>query len=225
MTDTWQPLAPAAWLLPYGNKAAGTANCVAFDMGGGRLAVVSPSQGTSNAAFAAIDALGTVDALIAPGGHDLGQPEWQARYPNARTFAPAKTIGALAKKKSLRAFQPLSELSADPSSGLRFLDAPGSKVGSAFVQSKEVRYIDELLGNQSSLPPSFMFSLLFRLTGSAPGLRVNRVYTSMLTADKKALARAALDTIDGASCIVLAHGDVLRGAQIEEARALLRGLA
>jgi hypothetical protein len=47
-----------------------------------------------------------------------------------------------------------------------------------------VRYIDEIVGSNPSLPPNFMFALLFRVTGSAPGIRLNRVYTMMFASEK-----------------------------------------
>ena len=66
-------------------------------------------------------------------------------------------------------------------------------------------YLDELVINWASLPGSWT-KLLFWLTGSAPGLKVNRVYLKMLCSDKQAVAQTVLDALEGEPAIVLAHG-------------------
>jgi len=185
---------------------------------------LSPSQDTPAEVFAALDKHGEVASLIAPGGHDLGIPEWQARYPNAQGFAPTNTLKQLAKKRGLRPFRPLAEMKVERSD-VTVVDLPGAKTGSAFVRAGNVAYVDEIVGNNERLPPSKPFALFFWLTGSAPGLKVNGVYTMLFCSDKRALARAALAHLDGVETIAFAHGPPLRGAQASSARALIAGLA
>ncbi|MBW4557459.1 MAG: hypothetical protein KME59_16255 [Trichormus sp. ATA11-4-KO1] len=80
------------WIYEYvanGYKA----NVIATLLDENDLVIVSPPIGLSETNFAEIDAKGHVKALIAPhSGHDLGQAEWQARYPNAISYAPTTAL-------------------------------------------------------------------------------------------------------------------------------------
>ena len=220
---TWQDLGNGVSLYTYANKFAGKANAYAVDIGGGRIAVVSPSQNTPAEIFAAVEARGTVAALIAPGGHDLGQPEWQARYPAAETFAPTNQIAALAKKKTLRPFRPISELKVDRKD-VAFVDVPGSKSGSVFFRAGTTAYVDEILGNHDALPPNIPFKIIFALTKSSPGLRPNNFYGMMFCSDKHAVARSMLEKLDGVDVIGFAHGEPIRAPRIDTAKGLLSAL-
>lgn len=69
-------------------------------------------------------------------------------------------------------------------------------------------YLDELVINWTSLPNSWT-KLLFWLTGSAPGLKINRVYLNMLCSDGQVVAQTVLEALEGDLAIVPAHGTPL----------------
>jgi hypothetical protein len=190
------------------------------------LAIVSPPIGLSDADFVQIEAKGRVTALIAPhSGHDLGLSLWQARYPAARSYAPTTAIEQLDKLGI--SFTPLSELTAPD---VEFHEVPGTKKGGtiAIVRrgDRPVIYLDELVVNWSSLPANWVAKVLFWLTGSAPGLKLNRVYLSVLCPDKQAVARTVLDALAGDPAIVPAHGSpLIRSGDVMRVRALVESLA
>lgn len=190
------------------------------------LAIVSPPIGLSDADFVQIEAKGRVTALLAPhSGHDLGLSLWQARYPAARSYAPTTAIEQLDKLGI--SFTPLSELTAPD---VEFHEVPGTKKGGtiAIVRrgDRPVIYLDELVVNWSSLPANWVARILFWLTGSAPGLKLNRVYLSLLCPDKQAVARTVLDALAGDPAIVPAHGSpLIRSGDVARVRALVEPLA
>lgn len=47
---------------------------------------------------------------------------------------------------------------------------------------------------------------MFWLSGSAPGLKVNRVYSKLLCTDVPAVAQTVIKALDGDPAIVFAHG-------------------
>jgi hypothetical protein len=98
------------WLYEYVANGY-QVNASALPLNENDWAIVSPPVGMSGADFAAIDAKGKVAALIAPSSaHDLGQAEWQARYPNAIPYPLTTALSQL--KQVERPFMPLSKLSA-----------------------------------------------------------------------------------------------------------------
>ena len=93
----WQEVIPGSSVCVCEYVANGyEANSVAVPLRERDLAIISPPTGSSETDFAAIDARGQVIALIAPhAGHDLGQAEWQARYPDAIPYATGAALDRL----------------------------------------------------------------------------------------------------------------------------------
>lgn len=206
----WQQLIEGNNIWYYEYTANGyKANAIAFPLDDHALAIVSPPVGLLDADFATLDAIGQVTALIAPhSGHDLGQAEWQSRYPQAISYAPTTALAQL-KPIGGRPFTPLSTLSAP---NVEFREVAGTKKGGTLAISQQgerpVVYLDELVINWSSLPDSWT-KLLFWLTGSAPGLKINQVYVKLLCSDVKAVAQTVLDVLVDDPVIVPAHGTPL----------------
>lgn len=198
-----------AWVYEYDANGY-KANAFAFVLDGNHLAIISPPLGLSDADFSAIDAKGQVAALIAPhSGHDLGHAAWQARYPAAVSYAPEIAFKQI-NQDGLRPFLPLAKLVA---SHVELREVPGTKKGGtiAIVKRGErpVVYLDEIVSNWTSLPDNWLAKFLFWSTGSAPGLKVNRVYLKVLCSDIQAVAQTALEALVDDPVIVPAHGTPL----------------
>jgi hypothetical protein len=193
---------------------------------GNHLAVISPPIGLSEADFAAIDAKGKVVALIVPhSGHNLGHAEWQTRYPTAVSYAPEIALKQINQDK-LRPFLPLARLVALQ---VELREVPGTKKGGtiAIVKREErpVVYLDEIVSHWTFLPDNWLARFLFWLTGSAPGLKVNRVYLKVLCSDVQAVAQTVLESLVDDPVIVPAHGTPLVSpSDVEQVRSLVEPL-
>ncbi|HEY9620880.1 MAG TPA: hypothetical protein V6C78_10945 [Crinalium sp.] len=224
----WQEVLENSNVWVYEYVANGyKANAFAFVLDGNHLAVISPPIELSEADFAAIDAKGQVVALIAPhSGHDLGHAEWQTRYPAAVSYAPEIALMQI-NQDGLRPFLPLAKL-ATPQ--VELLEVPGTKKGGtiAIVRQGErpVVYLDEMIGNWTSLPDNWLAKFLFWSTGSAPGLKVNRVYLKVLCSDAQAVAQTVLGDLVDNPVIVPAHGTPLVSpGDAEQVRSLVEPFA
>lgn len=205
---TWQEVIEGAnvWVHEYEANSY-KANAFAVLLDENSLAIISPPSGMSETDFAAIEAKGKVTALIAPhSGHDLGQLDWQTRYPNAQPYAPTAALNQL-KDIGLRPFAPLSKLS---SANVEFQEVPGTKKGGTIAiahgRERAIVYLDELVVNWASLQGPLLVKLMFWLSGSAPGLQVNRVYSKILCTDVSAVAQTVIKALESDPAIVVAHG-------------------
>ncbi|MBF2027686.1 MAG: hypothetical protein IGS48_13115 [Oscillatoriales cyanobacterium C42_A2020_001] len=223
----WQEVLENSNVWVYEYVANGyQANAFAFVLDGNHLAVISPPIGLSEADFAAIDAKGQVVALIAPhSGHDLGHAAWQARYPTAVSYAPEVALKQI-NQDGLRPFLPLAKLAT---SQVKLREVPGTKKGGtiAIVQRGErpVVYLDEIMSHWTSLPDNWLAKFLFWSTGSAPGLKVNRVYLKVLCSNVQAVAQTILGALVDNPVIVPAHGTPLVSpGDVERVRSLVEPL-
>jgi hypothetical protein len=209
----WQEVIEGAdvWVHEYGVNGYSEINAFSVLLDDKTLAIISPPTGMSEEDFAQIDLKGRVTALIAPhSGHDLGQADWQARYTNAQSYAPTAALSQL-NALGLRSFAPLSNLAS--TSTVEFREVLGTKKGGTIAVvrrgGRAIVYLDELVSNCASVPGPFAVKLMFWLTRSAPGLKVNRVYSKLLCTNVQTVARMVIDALDGDPAIVLAHGTPL----------------
>lgn len=168
-----------------------TATSLAVDTGDGLL-VVSPPARAPLSAFEEIASLGRVRALVAPNAfHHLGLPAWSMHFPDAAIFAPAQSIARLSQKSEIAGIRPLSELGPSTGDHVLLTDMPHYKTGEALVRIRTadgmVWYVTDVIMNMAILPPNPIVRMVFAISRSGPGLRLNRIAPLFMVRDRAAL--------------------------------------
>jgi hypothetical protein len=208
----------------------GTSNALAVGASPG-LAIVSPPYQVPEGVFEDLLPYGPVRALIASNAfHHLGIPEWKARFPEAPVFAPAQSVARVERQTGIRGIRPLSEAAALTGLDVELIDMPYYRTGEVLVRVKSDRgvvwYVTDLILNMQELPDNFFLKMLFRLSGSAPGLRFNKLGPLIMVKDMSALKYWLAGEYDKAPprWLIATHGDVADlGANPEAARKLFVG--
>jgi len=207
-SDPWT----ATCLYRFG---AGSATALAVDTGVGLL-LASPPCRIGDHAFDAIAERGPVAALIATNAfHTLGLAAWKARFPAAAVFAPAQSVLRVTKVSGVTGIRPLAEAASIAGDRVELVDLPYFRTGEALIKVHAANgliwYVTDIILNVPRLRPHSLFALPFRLTGSAPGLRLNRIAPLFMVRDKVAERRwlAAEAERDKPRWLVPAHGDVV----------------
>ena len=207
----------------------GTATALAV---GGKtgLIVVSPPCRVAEGVFADLSRYGSVRALIASNAfHYLGLAEWKARFPGAALFAPTQSILRVEKRSKLYGIRPLSETIPIAGPRVELIDLPHYKTGEALVRIASDRgsvwYVTDVIMNLRAPPSNPVVRLLFRLSGSGPGLKFNNIAPLFMVADKAALRRWVADEFRRAPprWLIPAHGDIVEFAANPGAASALFG--
>jgi glyoxylase-like metal-dependent hydrolase (beta-lactamase superfamily II) len=193
----------------------GTANSLAVGVAGGVI-VASPPCGVGDPVIRAMDAFGGVRALIATNAfHHLGLRAWKERYPDAPVFAPAQAIARVAARSGVKDIRPLDEAGALAGERVSLTDMPHYKTGEALIRIRTAEglawYVTDVIMNLARLPANPVIKLLFGLSGTAPGLRLNNIAPLFMVQDKAALRswlRAQAER-DRPRWLIPAHGDVV----------------
>lgn len=215
MSD-WKPSGSGVWVREYPFRG-NSINSSAIDMGTGGLMVVSPGTNVPESDFAALDRLGTVKALVAPGSyHHMGLPEWSARYPEAGLFGPTSAIAHVAgQHRALKALQPLDVLQRLLSDEFVLEEVNGCKHPDLFLALTRggavTWFTNELISNNATYPKSFVFRTLFRLNGDHPGLNVSRVASMLIRANRRSVRTYLEGKLASVppTRLVPCHGEVL----------------
>jgi hypothetical protein len=207
--------ADAPVLLYEYSFGPGTANALAV-RGGGGLVVVSPPCRVGAGVFDDLARYGTVAALVAPNAfHLMGIPEWKKRFPAAAVFAPAQSVARVQRRTRLHEIRPLAELTPLASPRAEFVDMPHYRTGEALVRVRTGRglawYLTDIVMNLQRLPNNPIASMAFRLSGSAPGLRLNNVAPLFMVRDKAGLKRWLAAEVENAppAWLIPAHGEIV----------------
>jgi hypothetical protein len=190
----WKIFDPDTPVLTYEYSfGPGTANALAV---GGKdgLFIVSPPYRATEASFEDLRAHGPVRALVASNAfHHMGIPEWKRRFPDAEVFAPAQSVKRVERQTKLSGIRPLSDAAAITGLHLELVDMPYYRTGEVLVRVKTARgliwYVTDIILNLQVLPRNPIINLLFRSTGSAPGLTYNKVGPLFMVKDRPALKR------------------------------------
>ncbi len=206
----------------------GAANALA--VGGERgLIVVSPPCRARAGVFDELGRYGMVRALVAPNAyHTMGVAEWKARFPDADVYAPAQSIARLRKVSGEQRIRPIDDIQAIAGKRVRFVDMPHYRTGETLIciDSSQglVWYVTDVILNMKSLPSHPVARWLFRVSGSAPGLRFNNIAPLFMVRDRRALRRWILAEASRQKprWIIPAHGEIVDlEADVASARRLL----
>lgn len=203
-------------VLTYTYKV-GPATSTSLAVGGADgLIVLSPPYRAAESVYEDLAKYGDVRALVASNAfHFMGIPRWKTRFPDAALFAPAQAIERIRKKTKLDGIRPLSAAAGITGSKLELIDMPHYRTGETltrFITSRGLAwYVVDLILNVRELPKNPILNLLFRMTGSAPGLRWNKVGPTLMVKDKRALRRWIREEFDKAvpRWLIPTHGEIL----------------
>lgn len=210
----WKVFDAGIPLLTYSYSfGPGIANALAVGVPGGLL-IVSPPYRAADGVFEDLRPYGPVRVLVASNAfHHMGIPEWKKRFPNAAVFAPAQSVARVERQTKIRGIRPLSEAAVITGPDLELIDMPYYRTGEVLVRAKSARgpvwYVTDIILNMPALPGHPVMAILFRLSGSAPGLRFNNIGPMFMVKDKAALKRwlAAEYEKDPPRWLIAAHGD------------------
>jgi len=204
---------PAVLIRTY-SFGPGTSNALAV-RGGAGLLVLSPPYRASQGLFDDLARFGRVCALVASNAfHHLGIREWKARFPDAAVFAPAQSIARVKRQTGLDDIRPIAAAAALAGAKIELVDMPYYRTGEVLVRIATERgrawYVTDLIMNMPELPRHPVFRTLFKLTGSAPGLRYNNVGPVFMVKDRRALKRWLAGEYAKAPprWLIATHGDI-----------------
>jgi hypothetical protein len=204
----------------------GTASALAVG-GANGLVVISPPCRVEASAFEDLSRHGPVRALVASNAfHYMGIPEWKKRFPDAAVFAPAQSIARVERQTRLTGIRPLAEASSITGPRLELVDMPHYKTGEVMVRVRTDRglvwYVTDVVLNLPVLPRHPVVKTLFRLSGSAPGLKYNNLAPLFMVKDKAALRRWFTAEFEQAPprWLIPAHGDIVDFESNRDARRL-----
>ncbi len=229
--QNWNVFDPAAPILTCSYSfGPGVANALAARCEGG-LIVVSPPPRIADNVFEDLQRYGPVRALVAPNAfHHMGIPAWKRRFPDAAVFAPAQSIARVERKTGLHGIRPLAEAAAIAGPRLQLTDMPHYRTGEALVRTSTDRglvwYVTDVIMNMPALPAHPVAKMLFKLSGSAPGLKYNNIASLFMVKNTKALKRWLAAEYQKAPprWLIAAHGDVADfGANPQSGRKLFLG--
>jgi hypothetical protein len=215
-SNAWKQLSsdPLIAVCDY-SFGAGTANALVEGVDGGVI-VVSPPCRVADRVLDAAAAFGSVRALVASNAfHYMGLKAWKARFPDAQVFAPAQSIARVAAKTGLTGIRPVAAVAAICGDRVTLTDMPHYKTGEVLVRIRAADglawYVTDVMLNLPQLPAHPIARFAFRVSGSAPGLRMNRISPLFMVKDRVALwhwLRGEADR-DPPRWLIPAHGQIV----------------
>jgi hypothetical protein len=177
--------------------------------------VISPPAGIARGAMEQLRGYGPIRALVAPNAfHHLGLVDWHTRFPEATVFAPQQSIERVKRHTKIDDIRPLSEAASISGPRAELVDMPHYRTGELLLRIRTeagiVWYVTDVITNLSELPRNPLFKLLYRVSGSAPGLKFNNFAALAMVRRKKALKRWLAEQIDAAPprWLIPAHGEI-----------------
>ena len=199
-------------------------NTLVVRLGDGKLLVAGPGTKVMEEAWAELDALGEVAALLSPGPfHHMGFPDWKARYPGARCFAGEKACARITKqhKGVDLGMETLDALAAILPDHVVAKDVAGMRQPDLHLVVRDgsggaTWFSNELLMNEPNPPGPLPFRMLYAVTGTRVGLTINN-FTRMAFGGSKAPIGAFFKgelAEHGATRLVPSHGVMLEAEDL-----------
>ena len=213
----WKVFEAETPVLTY-TYAFGPGRVTSLAVGGAEgLFVMSPPYRAPQSAFDDLAKHGEVRALVATNAfHHMGIPEWKARFPNAAVFAPEQAVARVREKTGIATVEPLASAAALAGERLELVDMPHYRTGEVLVRFETSRgrawYVTDIILNVRRMPRNPIFNLLFRMTGSAPGLKWNQVGPRLIMVkDMRALRRWMREEFDRLTprWLFATHGEIV----------------
>lgn len=194
-----------------------TANAFVAPLKDGKLMVISPPFRASEGLFTDLEAFGEVGAVVANNGfHHLGQPEWKARYPTARFFAPSDAFARIRKQNPKAPnYEPLAALKALLGPNVGVGEASSTKCGESWAWAKiaggHAWFVSDMLANMERLPSNFVVRQLFKWSGSAPGYKPFNLGMKFILKDKRAVLKTLAREMNAhpPTVVIPSHGALL----------------
>ncbi len=192
----WKAVGDGIWVRAY-DFGGNPINTAIVDMGDRALLALSPGTDVPESAFAELDSLGTVRALVSPGAfHHMGLPSWSERYPEAGLYGPESAVAHIAKQHpTLKPLQKLDALRPLLGDGFVLEEMAGCKHPDVFLAVRRddalTWFTNEVVSNNTAYPGGAI-GWAFWATGNGPGLNVNSL-AAMLIRAKKPVVRAYLE--------------------------------
>lgn len=216
------------WALESFNPKGFSLRTTALRLRDGGVLLISPTRGLGDAAHEELAALGAPSVLLAPNHfHHLGLGEHRERYPEARVVASAVAAPRVQKKTGLEVAT-LDEVRQQLPDGAAIVESAGTRSGETWLSVHTARgiawVVSDAFFNLPSLPQN-TFGLALRATGTGPGLRIGRTYTTLAIDDKRAYRRWLGEVLDRRppTLLVPGHGDVLEGPDLADRLRALAG--
>jgi hypothetical protein len=196
---------------------AGTANAMAVALPGDQWLIMSPPNQLSIAEVEGFNAVGRVVALVENNGsHHMGLGVGRACFAQAVTYAAPRAAARIRKKgKDFGQLEPTAALQPQLGEKVSLVEVDGDKIGDVVVHVRTERgnvfYAGDFIANLKELPQNFLFRLMFKLTDSAPGLKVFKMFFKFFVADAVAARRSLIREIraNAPTILVPAHGEVI----------------
>ena len=209
----------------------GLANALAVG-GAEGLVVVSAPCGDDVRMFDELGPYGRVRALVASNAfHHMGLRPWKTRFPVAEVFAPRQATARVEKQSRLTGVKPLAAAAEIAGPRVELIDMPHYRTGEVLVRIDTGHgvawYVTDVIMNLPALPSHPLIRFMFRVSGSAPGLRFNNIAPLFMVKDRNGLRAwlAAELRKSPPRWLIAAHGDVVDFTTNPEAARSLFGAA
>lgn len=221
----WLPISkrPDVWTWSRTSRDFFDLRMTALRLKDGSLLVVSPVPNPGEEAFQELEALGPVTVLCAPNHyHNLGIKPFLERFPKARCVASPQAIPRLQKMTGIP-FEPWTQIQEHLPDGITLTEPEGLKAGELWLEVSghqpdgNILIVCDAFFNMHD-SKSMLWSLIFRLGGSMPGLKVSRVFRLIGMSDRKRYKTWVTHRWQSfePELLVPAHGDFYASSALSE---------
>jgi hypothetical protein len=181
--------------------------------------VVSPIKGLSQSCIDQLRSLGQVKFLLAPNHfHNLGIRPFVEMFPGVKLVARNEARPRLKKLTGLEV-DDLESVQDMLPQHVQIYQPAGTKSGETWIrvatQPGNVWIVSDSFFNMPQVPNNFL-GFVLRVCGTAPGLRVSRVFRIIALRDKAAYRNwvAARAAADQPVMVIPGHGEFIRGKDL-----------